>query len=684
MAEAGDIKLDCANLNTTECILRAATQILAEVKKNGDEFNWDPPTFAVTLIIGFIAIFFAALTIGQGLIAAAPGKHCSKYALGPWAHYSKRRFDISEMRVQATAYTPILRTDELLKYLYFNKLNDAQDCTDIKEETKEEWKREIFPSSKGINQYFPATWLALLTHIGLDHPGIWTLKPTRTDYIPSDLVAAPAYASIQHMVVFAALVAVPNKLQLSYQGSPPDLISIYGAGFDLDLRKHPSIGTHGVFQIFTTLHDASKRRDFEQRFGVSYSMLISRIMWFTYGYIPQREGVNYSPMALQSMMTQMSGDAQRNALGISTREVIWEKIRWSSLINLSACRGLRSRSSNKCCDTSVFCQCWGRHGLLKDILGDLNPRTFNVFRLPWQLLMAETPRFRPALFPRRFTKLATRVQSYLILSRFWSLNPGSIYEPCSPARQSSTSSRGSKVDTGFPSFDMQPDLVKYCRHYLEAIDSDDLEIFHTKCNADPQGSVQLDREIRKLDRYLDTEVPLSLLVCRFYSIGCAALFCNILTRLKWKLASEDKEAQLWSKGEASADGGFKTPLNFCSQRSRGRVTRTCDILKVVIPWYREDPWDDTSGQGRYLPGFRHPRVFGERKHVALVDELEKVLKIWELTEDGVFKYPRAEVQHYLDDLLIYRAIMIAIKLTEAVDNSDILENEAYSKIIPFL
>lgn len=32
-------ELDCDNLNTTECILRAATSILAEVKQSSSEHN---------------------------------------------------------------------------------------------------------------------------------------------------------------------------------------------------------------------------------------------------------------------------------------------------------------------------------------------------------------------------------------------------------------------------------------------------------------------------------------------------------------------------------------------------------------------------------------------------------------------------------------------------------------------
>lgn len=185
--------MDCASLNTTECILLAATRILAAIEKSADEPNWDPQTFAVTLIIGIIALFFAALTIVHGLVAAAPGKHCSSYALGPWAHYSKKRIDWSEMRIQATAYTPIVHLTAVYRYLRQVEDVKRQCANSLEAELfmshKGDWavraecrkalgkrSRHLFPPSKSLGEYFPATWLALLTSVDMDNPGLWTLN----------------------------------------------------------------------------------------------------------------------------------------------------------------------------------------------------------------------------------------------------------------------------------------------------------------------------------------------------------------------------------------------------------------------------------------------------------------------------------------------------------------------------
>jgi hypothetical protein len=46
--------------------------------------------------------------------------------------------------------------------------------------------------------------------------------------------------------------------------------------------------------------------------------------------------------------------------------------------------------------------------------------------------------------------------------------------------------------------------------------------------------------------------------------------------------------------------------------------------------------------------------------------------------------PTGAVQHPLDDLLIYRAILVALLYSLVADSSDLLENESYKVIIPIL
>lgn len=55
---------DCRDLNATECLLITASKILVELETANRETNWNPSTFAVTFVIGFVAIVFAVLTAG--------------------------------------------------------------------------------------------------------------------------------------------------------------------------------------------------------------------------------------------------------------------------------------------------------------------------------------------------------------------------------------------------------------------------------------------------------------------------------------------------------------------------------------------------------------------------------------------------------------------------------------------
>lgn len=84
---------DCA-VNANECILVALAGILEEIRQANSEYNWDPLTFAFAAVVGVIALCFAALTIGQGPLAAGHGRvKSSAYTIGPWASMNKRNFD---------------------------------------------------------------------------------------------------------------------------------------------------------------------------------------------------------------------------------------------------------------------------------------------------------------------------------------------------------------------------------------------------------------------------------------------------------------------------------------------------------------------------------------------------------------------------------------------------------------
>lgn len=68
----------------------------------------------------------------------------------------------------------------------------------------------------------------------------------------------------------------------------------------------------------------------------------------------------------------------------------------------------------------------------------------------------------------------------------------------------------------------------------------------------------------------------------------------------------------------------------------------------------------------------------------LISELDKIQNLWSVKDDGDFLHDVQDVQHQLDDLLIYRAILTAVMLGYATDNSEVVDNESYLRLVPIL
>ncbi|KEZ45492.1 hypothetical protein SAPIO_CDS1810 [Scedosporium apiospermum] len=215
--------LNCS-LNTTECILETLAAVLEELRAQRGEYDWDPLTFGVTAAIGILALIIAILTVGQGLLAAGPGRlKSSRNALGPWAKFSKRTFDWSEMRFRTVAYTPLLVAPPPLRFpswfgltVNINITKDTEEGYWYKKIKDEEEWAEMDSSGFlfGATDHFPATWLALLTSVGLDDVELWERKHTGADYIPAEFPAVPAYGSIGVAIALAASYS-SDEVQLS-------------------------------------------------------------------------------------------------------------------------------------------------------------------------------------------------------------------------------------------------------------------------------------------------------------------------------------------------------------------------------------------------------------------------------------------------------------------------------------
>lgn len=217
------------NGNSTDCLLRTLLELkIAE----SAEYDWDPMTFVLTLLIGLVALLLAGVTIVQALFAAGKGRRRrrrSKMAIGKWSTQSKRRWDWPEMSFRYTVKTPVLLADPRIS-------KDAMETTPGA--TQFEGSSTRSPSGQLSDA---ASWLLFFEKAGLDEFDIdaWgaNVRSVAAEYVPDDLVAAPAYVQVGAVVV-AAVFAGAQSLDMDENGYP----ILFGPDFQVDFRQHSSLG----------------------------------------------------------------------------------------------------------------------------------------------------------------------------------------------------------------------------------------------------------------------------------------------------------------------------------------------------------------------------------------------------------------------------------------------------------
>lgn len=268
--------------NSTDCLLRTLLEFLKIQREADDtEIDWDPISFAFTLLIGLLAIFFALATVIQAIFAAGKGRRrTSHLAIGQWSQKTTRRWDWSEMNFHFTASTPILREASLSYMPWKTGTTEPRnvnrvDGDDGEQHTDEEPAHELVDSIDSSNVAIRseqrglwacvrritsnlnpsqsrrpfATWLGFFEEVGLHHLDCqdWgdSVREVSADYLPDDLVAAPAYAEIGAIVAAAAISGI-QKLDVDQQNYP----ILLGRGFQIDFRLHPALGVVGAYSRY--------------------------------------------------------------------------------------------------------------------------------------------------------------------------------------------------------------------------------------------------------------------------------------------------------------------------------------------------------------------------------------------------------------------------------------------------
>ena len=165
------------------------------------------------------------MTVFQGALTAGPGRlKASSRAIGP-VYYLKTRTEFSwiELRFRTTAWVPYIDVvgwfdrpgpEQHLRIRHFRK----------------------HPS-------YGAGWLNLINSVPLECQH-WLVTRCQTDYLPSDVQAAPARASIRAVVELALLSGCDSVTVTK------DLPLVTGRGSQLSFRDHPYLGISAVYDQF--------------------------------------------------------------------------------------------------------------------------------------------------------------------------------------------------------------------------------------------------------------------------------------------------------------------------------------------------------------------------------------------------------------------------------------------------
>lgn len=214
--------------NRTDCLLQAILNA-----SSTSDYNWDPLTFAFTAAIGLLALVVAMVTVFQGLLSAGPGRvKASRHAIGNFAVKSKSRFDLFEMAIRTKAMVPFFSWSMFV--------------TELAQMAGRKEPLALIRDKEGIKDH-SATWLSIMGRLKLDNAKFWekSLIERATDYLPSDIYAAPAAAEARCLALLVVLADDHCEIVVNDR-----YVEVRGATSQLSFRDHPVAGKVAAFDDF--------------------------------------------------------------------------------------------------------------------------------------------------------------------------------------------------------------------------------------------------------------------------------------------------------------------------------------------------------------------------------------------------------------------------------------------------
>ncbi|KAF4778850.1 hypothetical protein HER10_EVM0011469 [Colletotrichum scovillei] len=243
--------------NSTDCLLRNLVQILNGAQKSDDsKYDWDPITFAFTVIVGAVALLFALVPIVQTIIAPGQGSRTTnRLAIGEkWSKESSRQWNWRQWTYEYTVITPIFRMQTLRKWV-------EADIDNIKKEYDGTIPGSDIDEICGERTRYTDPEKHIACQNTIDD------KNTEKDS-EGDLVAAPAYAQIGVIVTAASTTPGWAKWPTDPSSNFP---VIFGYGFQFDFRQHPILGVLGAYSQYSKRQqDQDDSRNIPGIFGLQW------------------------------------------------------------------------------------------------------------------------------------------------------------------------------------------------------------------------------------------------------------------------------------------------------------------------------------------------------------------------------------------------------------------------------
>ncbi|KAM5351211.1 hypothetical protein ACJ41O_003934 [Fusarium nematophilum] len=217
--------------NSTDCLLGILIEIMSS---EADEYNWDPLTFAFTLLIGIIAVVFAGAAILQAVLVARRGEaKSSARVIGPWADQRTRSISWLEGRFRTTAGTPLIKSFHIFQLEEEGK-NYLESTGSLPEES---------PAETNSQQ---TGWLRLLSRSGA--ATLWRnwhgSRMIMVDELPGELTAVPDQIGMISLAILAALAGC-QSIETDPETKYPIMTGLH---VQVRFTWLPSLGRMAVFE----------------------------------------------------------------------------------------------------------------------------------------------------------------------------------------------------------------------------------------------------------------------------------------------------------------------------------------------------------------------------------------------------------------------------------------------------